>query len=373
MWASDDFLATSTRIPDKHTVPALMTMGAGAGGTRNIAGNSPIHLELEAQIAAFHNQEAGLLVTTRHVAHEAAVTTLAELLPECGIYLSEAASPPIVEAARRSRMPVYPFARPEQLEGLLHGSPHASRLVVLETIRSDGTIEPIEHYREVAQHGGGLLVLDETKAVGVYGERGAGLLELCSDPLPPASGDAAGGLGGGAGSSLRENLVVIGSIDGTLGGLMMGGYVTGKADTIDCIRSFGSSFIFTTALPPAVVKCASHCIEQVEANAVGRKLLADKVSEVRATLLAAGVPLQGGADNPSHILCVPIPSADKCHEAADALLEQGILVEALAPPAHHPQGAATGLRINPTTEHTGEMTTQLAQALQRVASDLRLW
>ena len=62
MWASDDFLGTSTRIPDDHTVPALMTMGAGAGGTRNIAGNSPIHLELEAQIADFHGMEAGLLV-----------------------------------------------------------------------------------------------------------------------------------------------------------------------------------------------------------------------------------------------------------------------------------------------------------------------
>ena len=111
---------------------------------------------------------------------------------------------------------------------MLQTTEHQSRLVVLESIRADGTIIPIARYREICHRLGGLLVVDETRSVGVYGERGTGLLGIC-EPRDE-----------------YDSTVVIGSVDGTLGGLMMGGYIVGKADTIDCIRSFGSSFIFTT-------------------------------------------------------------------------------------------------------------------------------
>ena len=198
-----------------------------------------------------------------------------------------------------------------------------------------------------------MLVIDEIRAVGVYGERGSGLLEVCGD----------------VGEAAAENVVVIGSIDGTLGGLMMGGYIVGKADTIDCIRSFGSSFIFTTALPPAVVKCASHCVAQVATNQAGRETLAAKARELREDMLAAGIPLQGSRDNPSHILFVPIGSDELCRQAAEALVRHGVLVEAILPPA----APEAGLRINPTTEHTSEMAQELLRGLRHVAGELQLW
>jgi len=63
MWASDDFLATSTRIDESRSISAVMSMGAGAGGTRNIAGNSPIHMDFEDKANYSH-------ITTLEATHQ---------------------------------------------------------------------------------------------------------------------------------------------------------------------------------------------------------------------------------------------------------------------------------------------------------------
>src|ERR1700756_5700894 len=82
VWSSNDYLAMGGHpIPVDAACEAARTMGAGAGGTRNISGTSPVHDELETELAALHGKQAGLLFTSGFVSNQAALSTILNSLP----------------------------------------------------------------------------------------------------------------------------------------------------------------------------------------------------------------------------------------------------------------------------------------------------
>jgi len=341
VWCSNDYLCMGLH-PDVigAMVDAVGRCGTGAGGTRNISGNTHLHRVLEEELAQLHRKESALLFTSGYVSNWAALSTLGSKIPNAVILSDEKNHASMIEGIRHSRADkvIWKHSDWRDLDRKLKAVGDRPKIVAFESIYSmDGDIAPMREIVEVAEAHGAMTYLDEVHAVGMYGDHGGGISE-------------------------REGLAHrITLIEGTLGKAygVVGGYITGSTALCDFIRSFASGFIFTTALPPAVAAAATASVRHLKQSGTERAAQRDRVARLRARLDAMGIPHMA---NDSHIIPVMIGDPVKCRMISDILMHDwGIYVQPINYPTV-PKGTER-LRITPGPMHSDADIDHLVMAL----------
>lgn len=351
VWCSNDYLGMSqNKIVLDSMNEALRKVGAGSGGTRNISGTNHYHVLLERELCYLHQKESALLFNSGYLANQATLSTLGKRLPDCIFFSDEKNHASMIQGIKNSgaKKIIFKHNDLEDLErSLIKFSAVKSKIIVFESVYSmDGDFSPIRKITELAKKYNALTFLDEVHAVGIYGKRGAGVAER---------------------DGVMENIDIIqGTLAKAFG--VIGGYISGKKEIVDFIRSFSSGFIFTTSLPPCIAAGAYSSIRHLKFSSEERSRLFKIVKELKAMLKKNDIPF---LDNESHIIPVIIGDPLLCKKASQILLDDfQIYVQPINFPTV-PKGKER-LRITASPQHNSKMIKNLVEALSSVFKNLNI-
>src|SRR5574338_181262 len=345
VWCSNDYLSMGQHPSVVEAMEsALHEVGAGAGGTRNISGNTHYHIELEAELASLHGKEAGLVFTSGYISNEATLSTIGKLLPGCIIFSDELNHASMIAGIKNSGCEKRVFRHNDlaHLEELLAAEhPETPKLIAFESVYSmDADIAPIAGICDLADKYEALTYLDEVHAVGMYGEHGGGISER---------------------DAVADRLTII---EGTLGKAfgVMGGYICADKTIVDCIRSYAPGFIFTTSLSPVLVAGALASVRHLKTSTEERRAQQEAAAMLKAKFAGASLPVMPSS---THIVPLLVGCPVKAKRISDILLaEYGLYVQPINYPTV-PRGTER-LRFTPGPTHSAEMMDELTDALVEI-------
>ena len=318
---------------------AIDRYGCGSGASRLISGNMALHEELESKLAEFKGTEAALVFNSGFQANTGIIPAL--LGQDDFVFSDSLNHASIIDGCRlaRAKTVVYEHCDMNQLERSLWDAPsRPHKLIVTESLFSmDGDEAPLADIVALAERYGAMVLVDEAHATGVYEPNGAGLVAKL-------------GLG-------DRVMIQMGTLGKALGGF--GAYVAGRNALRELLINRCRSFIFTTALPPAVMAMGIAAIDLVKQEPERRQSLRRNCDTLRAGLTRLGFTLGGSR---SQILPLIVGDAGACMELSEELLSRGIFAQGIRPPTVPP--GTSRLRITLMATHTDEHIRQALQAFE---------
>ena len=342
IWCSNDYLGMGQNpVVLKAMKDAVDQFGAGAGGTRNISGTTKLHIDLEVSLADLHHKEAALVFSSGYIANEGALSTILKLLENPIVFSDELNHASMIHGIRSSGCDkiIYRHNDVEHLEQLLKAADLSRpKVIAFESVYSmEGDIAPIAQICDLAERYNAMTYLDEVHAVGLYGRRGGGVAE-------------------------QEGLLDrIDMIEGTFGKAygLMGGFITGRKETVDAIRSCASSFIFTTSLPPAVLAGALASVEYLKTSEIERMRAHRNAAHLKSLFDKQGLPYLKGE---SHIVPLIVGEPTCCKMITDILMDQhDIYIQPINYPTV-PRGTER-MRLTATAAHSKQDIEKMAGVL----------
>ena len=351
VWCSNDYLGMSQKkIVIESMINAIQKVGAGSGGTRNISGTNHYHVLLERELCYLHQKEAALLFNSGYLANQATLSTLGKKLPDCVFISDEKNHASMIQGIKNSGAKKLIFKHNDLIDlekKLQAAEKNQTKVILFESVYSmDGDFSPIKEICKLAKKYNALTFLDEVHAVGIYGNRGAGVAEKLG--------------------VMDQIDIIQGTLAKSFG--VIGGYITGRKELVDFIRSFASGFIFTTSLPPCIAAGAYASIRHLKFSDEERKLMFDNVKKLKYQLKKNNIPF---LDNNSHIIPVLIGDPKLCKKASQILLDDfRIYVQ----PINHPTvpRGTERLRITCSPNHSQKMIKDLVKAFKIVFENLSI-
>jgi 8-amino-7-oxononanoate synthase len=325
-FSSNDYLGLSTHGALAAAAREALEKAASSSASRLMTGTTRLHRELEEKTARFKGKPAALVFNSGYQANVGIISAL------CGkedvIFSDRLNHASIVDGIRLSGAKLFRFHHNDtgHLEELLRRERGNSReaMIITETVFSmDGDFAPLEKIAEFKKKYGCLLMVDEAHATGVFGKNGSGLAEE---------------------TGTTEDIdIIMGTFSKALGSF--GSYVATSNEIRDYLVNTCRSFIYSTALPPAVIAADLASLDVVESEPQRRRTLLENAGYLRASLKEKGFDVKGD----SQILPIILGDNEKALKASRFLNEKGYWAVPVRPPTV-PQGEAR-LRISLTFDH----------------------
>lgn len=323
-------------------IAATQSFGTGSTASRVAGGNTKLHLDLEHAVADFYGSRDAIVFSTGFMANLGVIGALVGRGD--GIFLDSHCHASIIDAAKLSGAEIAFFRHndPDDLARLFRVNriPHSRTLVVMEGLYSvTGDVALLDRLLPLAKRHGAVTMVDEAHALGIYGKHGRGVVEHMGME--------------------QYADVILGTFSKSAG--VIGGFSVTAIEHLRDMRLRARTYLYTASLPPSVVASARESLRIIAGDVALRDGVWRNTGLLREGLTRAGIDFSGQGP----IGCIRLP---KTPGAAiwRALLERGIYVNLLVPPAI-PEGEAA-LRLSVSAAHTPDHIEQLVTVLADILS-----
>jgi 8-amino-7-oxononanoate synthase len=334
-FCSNDYLGLASH---PKVVEALIDgarkYGVGSGASHLINGHCRAHHQLEEELAVFVGRPRALLFSTGYMANLGVISAL--LAKGDAVFEDRLNHASLLDGGLLSQARLQRFQHNDvkDLENKLVASKANTKLICTDGVFSmDGDVARVKELATLARQHDAWLMVDDAHGLGVVGKNGRGVLEHCN---------------------IKGNDVPI--LVGTLGKAFgtFGAFVAGDEDLIETLVQRARSYIYTTAIPPAVAEATRASLRLIESEVWRREKLDDNIHYFKHVAAELGLPETGSC---TAIQPIIIGSVKETMDLSEKLKQAGLLISAIRPPTV-PEGTAR-LRITLSADHNHAQIKQL--------------